>query len=32
MIQEQMKCCTVKLEAVELLMVKKGLDLTYDFA
>ena len=29
MIQEQMKCCTVKLEMVELLMVKKFLDLTY---
>ena len=24
-----MKCCTVKLEAIELSMVKKGLDLTF---
>ena len=30
MIQEKLKCCTVKLEAAEqLLMVKKGLDLTF---
>ena len=32
MIQEYMKCCTVKLEAVEWLMEKKGLNLTYTVA
>ena len=29
MIQEQMKCCKVKLEAEELLMVQKVLDLIF---
>ena len=29
MIQEYMKCCTVKLVVAELIIVKKDLDLTF---